>query len=530
MNKLNKNEEIVLEYISKKNTVIVSEVVLNTSIALRTAQRTLKKLADKNLIEVLGSTKDRSYKRVFNANDSTINLFVFSSGVLVGELRYGNGEYVFEYDDTYKGEEFENISKAKINTSVELFSYFENLIPEYDRRDRLLISKEDIADVLIGLNNSHGALDFIPKYKLFEYKPRYGKRKNWISVKQTILSTNSFPNLLSAKVDLADDILNATANSEHSDLSGYQTKIDINFDKDENIIRESYEAEYLLKPRSLNESLYFNSDEDETKRYYPYIAINEHLFMSFAKNELGFDVPYSGILKAKDRDYHYITKRYDRQEGLKYNQVDFAQVMGVKSSDKYRSSSEDLFHAINNKLSSKEAKLEALKFYYYSYLIKHADLHLKNIGALEIGNKKYILAPLYDLISVGVYNGESSDLGLGMSKPSKKPKNWKMEDFYKLGTIVGISKLRFKKEARAITKTFLIKMPKYIRTLKEFERTNPLPIQKTRADSTIDFSAKLENMFKEKVIQLNKLGIISELELLDESGGLLSAHKSNKSK
>jgi serine/threonine-protein kinase HipA len=81
--------------------------------------------------------------------------------------------------------------------------------------------------------------------------------------------------------------------------------------------------------------------------------------MTFAKNELGFDVPYSAIVKAKDVDYHYVTKRYDRINRLKYNQVDFAQVMGIKSTDKYKSSSEALFEAINKKLSSKEAKLKA---------------------------------------------------------------------------------------------------------------------------------------------------------------------------
>ena len=525
MQKLSKNEEILLEYISKNTIATIREIVADTSMALRTAQRTLKKLSDKHLIEVLGSTKDRSYKRVFSVDDSTINLFVFSSGVLVGELKYGNGEYIFEYDEAYKGSNLENLSKDKINRSVELFSYFENLIPEYDRRDRLLNSVDDIADVLTSLNNSHGALDFIPKHKLFEYKPKYGKRKNWISVKQTILSQNSFPNLITAKVEIADDILNATANSEHSDLSGYQTKIDIDFDQDKNTISESDAAGYLMKPRNLHESHYFHNAEDETKRYYPYLAVNEHLFMSFAKNELEFDVPYSGIVKAKDKDYHYITKRYDRLDGLKYNQLDFAQVMGITSANKYKSSSEELFHAINSKLSSNEAKLEALKFYYYSYLIKHADLHLKNIGALEIGNNKYILAPLYDLISVGVYNGKSWDLGLGMSNPLKKPKNWKIDDFYKLGEIVGISKLRFKKEARVITKIFLLKMPEYIQKLKEFEMHYPLPMQKTRVNSYVNFSSKIENMFKEKVIQLKKHGIISELELVDEAGGLLAAQK-----
>lgn len=123
-------------------------------------------------------------------------------------------------------------------------------------------------------------------------------------------------------------------------------------------------------------------------------------------------------------------------------------MLGLKSGDKYNSSSEELFRAIDKKLSFKDAKLKAIMFYYYSYLIKHADLHLKNIGAVEIGNKKYILAPLYDLISVGVYNEKSWNLGLPLKEPSKKPKNWKLNDFYKLAKLVGISESAFKKEAR----------------------------------------------------------------------------------
>jgi len=98
---------------------------------------------------------------------------------------------------------------------------------------------------------------------------------------------------------------------------------------------------------------------------------------------------------------------------------------------------------------------------FFKNLIKHADLHLKNIGALEIGNKKFIMAPLYDIISVGIYNDKSNDLGLHMQHPSKKPVNWKMKDFYKLAAIIGLSKIAFKKEARKITKIYLEKMPIY---------------------------------------------------------------------
>lgn len=522
MKKLNKNEETILELISKRNEISTSEILKEIFLERRTAQRALKTLSELTLIEIIGTNRDRRYRRIFDKDEAPFKFVVFQSGVKVGELHFGNGEYVFTYDDKYKGEELNGLIRTMPNHSHELFAYFENLIPEYKRRERLLQGKSDIAEILESLTNSHGALDFIQKHKLFEYKPNYGKRENWISVKNKILLENGFPNLIEADVQISEDVLNAESNTEHSDLSGYQTKIDVNIDFDKMIISESKQAEYLLKPRNKNKSNYFNQDEDSTKRYYPYIAINEHLFMSFAKNELAFDVPYSGIIKAKDADFHYITKRYDRIHGLKYNQVDFAQVLNVQSDNKYKISSEELFNAINMKLSSSEAKLEALKFYYYSYLIKHADLHLKNIGALEIGMKKYILTPLYDVISVGVYNGDSWDLGLSMNNPPKKPKNWNLQEFYKLAKIIGISELLFKKEARAMTEIFIIKMPEYIDKLRELEKIYPLNMQQTRAGSYKSFSQRIENMYKEKIIQLKKLGIIQELNLTDIAGGLLS--------
>jgi len=477
---------------------------------------------------VIGEGKQRAYQRIFDPNDSIKKLIVFSNGQAAGELQYGHGKYVFEYDTKYSGSSFEGLEKNMINSSVELFTFFENLIPEYHRREKLLKNKNDIADILEELNNSHGALDFVKYENLHKYKPNYGERKNWITIKNKILSSNTFPNLLDVKIDISDDILDSVSNTEHSNLSGYQTKIDINLDLEKKLITESVEAQYILKPRNKEKNNYFNN-EDGKKKYYPYIAVNEHLFMSFAKNELNFDVPYSAIVKAKDVDYHYVTKRYDRIDGLKYSQSDFAQILGIKSENKYKSTAEDLFEAINAKLLNQETKKEALRFYYYSYLIKHSDLHLKNIGALEIGNKKFTMTPLYDVISVGIYNGKSNDLGLPMKQPAKKPINWKMDDFYKLANIVGIREIAFRKEARKITKTFLEKMPIYIELMKDFEKMNPLPMQKTRIKSYIPFSTKLSNMFKEKVITLKKLGIIKELELIDEAGGLLSVENKNNS-
>ncbi len=135
------------------------------------------------------------------------------------------------------------------------------------------------------------------------------------------------------------------------------------------------------------------------------------------------------------------------------------------------------------------------------------------------------MAPLYDLICVGVYNGESWDLGLPLKDPYKKPKNWKLNDFYKLANIVGVSESLFKKEARKITKIYFTKMPEYIKKLEEFEKENPLPVQNTRVSSYKGFSSKINNIFLEKIITLKKLGIIDELGLVDVSGGLLAVQK-----
>ena len=523
--RLNQIEEIVLALISEHKEMVSSEIVSLTDINTRSVQRALKKLADYQLIEAIGTTRDRRYRRIYSKDEVPYVYVVFNSGERVGKLSFGNGEYVFQYDDAYKGEVFEGLEKGKLNRSIELFPYFENLIPEYERREKLLKDKEDLGLVLEELNNSHGALDFIPLSEVYKYVSSYGKRDNWVSVKNEILKNNDFPNLLEFDLLIEDEIIDARSSTEHSDLSGFQTKIDVEVDFENKEIRESKNAEYILKPRNKHKHNYFNIDEDKTKRYFPYIAFNEHLFMSFAKNELGFNVPYTAIVKAKDVDFHYITKRYDRYKGLKYPQKDFAQVLSVLSKDKYKSDSNTLFEAINKTLMNKEQKLEALRFYFYSYLIKHADLHLKNIGALNIGNNKYILAPLYDLISIGIYNGEGYDLGLGMKSPYKKPKNWSMDDFYKLASLVDISKTAFRKEARKITKIYLEKMPEYIQKVKEFEKTDLLPMQKTRASASLTFSRRLQNMFENKIIQLKKNGIIKELELVEEAGGLLNAEK-----
>jgi serine/threonine-protein kinase HipA len=170
------------------------------------------------------------------------------------------------------------------------------------------------------------------------------------------------------------------------------------------------------------------------------------------------------------------------------------------------------------------ASLEALRFYFYGYLIKHADLHLKNIGILNIGQNKYTLAPLYDVISVGVYKGDCDDLALPLLNPYKKPINWNMDNFYRLGELIGVSRLQFRKEAASIARTYLLKMPEYIDRIKELEQIYPLQMQDSR-HSSVAFSKRLESLYERKIVSLKKLGILEELGLLDLAGGPLARAK-----
>jgi serine/threonine-protein kinase HipA len=439
---------------------------------------------------------------------------VFDGGVLVGELSYKEGAYQFVYSPTYKGKAFDGLAKNMLHSSIELFPLFENLIPEYERREKLLFGKEILAEVLPQLSNSHGSLDFVAKDKLFQYQNNEQQRPSWLSVKQDILGENEFPNILDLTIEINDDILNDTSNTEHSNLSGYQTKIDVNVDWKSKRVFEAESATYLLKPRNLEHNDYFGRDKNNQKQYYPFIALNEHLFMSFAKNELSFDVPYTGVIKA-ERDFHYLVKRYDRYKGFKYEQKDFAQLLLTLSRNKYKSGSEILFQKIDEVLSSETSKIEALRFYFYSYLIKHADLHLKNIGAMSIGKNRYALTPLYDVISVALYKGDCDDLALPFLKPYKKPRNWKMDDFYRLGQILGLNKLAIKKALLGVAKTYITRMPEYIKRVKELEKEHDLHMQKSRKGKML-FSKKLENIYNEKFISLRKLGILSELGLIEE--------------
>ncbi len=492
-----KKFELIKSVFYKDERLSISDIIAKTNIPRATAKRYIDKLIEDKVIEAHSKGRGRYYQLKDKTKGDQVA--VFKSGLLVGYLAYQEGRYGFEYDKSYKGKRLDGLKDKDAFYATDLFAIFENLIPESDRRDSYLSENKNLVEILLELENTHGDFDFVAVDKLSNYKRDYSNRKNWISVKEAILEKQKFPNILDMSIDIDKAILEAKG--KHSSLSGYQNKIDINIDFEEKKVTQSKEALYLLKPYNIDTALY--NFRDKHQRYLPYLGLNEHLFMSFAKNEYGFDVPYSGVV-AGDMDFHYVVKRYDRYDGYKYEQRDFAQIMGVKSDQKYFATSEKLFDAIAGMIKSKEERLRFLEFYMFAFVIEHADLHLKNISVINIGRDKYRLSPLYDLISNGVYRGDSDELGLPLGG---KQKNISLDDFVSLAQRIGISGLQAKRSMKKIVDIFVKEFPKYIELSFKIEDFDRLKVSINRY-TTSSFVKMLEKFYQRRVKSLEQRGFI----------------------
>jgi len=509
---IDKNK-IILDLFEKEYQLSKKDIELKTNIKGSTLNNILKKLVESNKLSRFGKGRATYYQRIYNQDFSYENITVLKDGIIVGELSFGDGKHYFKYDSSYKGKELIGLKNdGNIHSSIKLFNVFENLIPESHRREKHInIDKyEQLANSLVNLLNTHGSYDFVYTYKLFKYKKSYDKRPNWLNVKNKILEENSYPNILSYTLDIDQDILEDKVSVDYSSLSGYQNKIDININKENNkIYIDTVNSSYLLKPFNKNIGIYFG----DKKSYYPHILIIEHLFMSFAKNELKLDVPYSGLV-FKDGVFHYVVKRFDRYEEFKYEQYDFGQFLNISSEQKYDTSSDAIFKKANEILKDKKSKQDLLRFYFYSYIIQHSDLHAKNVAALNIGRGNYILAPLYDVISLGVIKDkEIDDLALPIQRVHKNQKSkFTVNDFLYLAQILELNLTDAKKGLRKVMILFIKQFPLYIEKTKELLKYDNLTIKKSRIKTTTLIN-KLQNFYDERLIAFRKSNIFQDLKI-----------------
>lgn len=484
----------------------VKELKHYTNQAERTLRDYLLLLVNEGLIVAVGQTNKRYYQRNYAIDEKPIVVMVLQNSVEVGTVSftYAKG-YLFSYAPSYEGEKFPSLPN-EINSAYALFPIFENLIPESTRRERLLLKDGKILnplELLLELDNTHGSFDFFPLASLpIQSIKKQDKIPTWKATKKSILGDNDFVNLLEYELDIPLEALKGVVKSRelYSSLSGYQHKIDVNLNHEtRQIIRVKKEkgelAHYLLKPYA----------SDDRIKNTPYLALNEHLFMSFAKNELKLDVPYTAIVLGENRDFYFLVKRYDRYRGYKYHQYDFAQQLHIESEDKYDITILSILDKFREEVKDKKSREDVFCFIVYSSLIKHGDLHAKNIGLIEIGEKKWALAPLYDIISTYAYEGKKSD-DFGISFDYKNPKKRKLrfKEYLEMGEMLNIATSRVNSLLRDTIKRFQVYFPSYIEKTESFEASLNYPPF---------LSQKLRSLYIEKNIEFDKLGILRELGL-----------------
>jgi len=450
----------------------------------------IKKLLESKRILRVGQSSSTAYK-ISNAyyEDFENILYIYQNQRVIGYLGYDYRNYFFAYD-TYYLLSSRYISKFQMPLSFETYTQescfvdFEGSLPEGVDRTILIDKTGNATEFFLLANNDYNHNDLIFSEELltfgaleksiFPMKLVYGdniSNESYLLQKEKILGKNQFPNLLTYQVDIDDTSLfpelylnnsQQTRQIRTMSLSGFQHKLPVVIDDNTlKVAKDKENAVFFIKPYSKEKA------DRDSEYYFPHIAINEHLHMSFAKNELDFDVPMSGIFKRQeDEEYHYLIKYFDRIGSYKFQSTEMASFMGLNSQNKYNPSSEKLFNTIAQKLPLLFDRLRMLEYYFYSFVIQHEDMHTKNLSIIY-DNGKNISAPLYDIATTGIYLGMynyESHLTI-----NGKQNNIRYKDFLEIVKKAEVSPNDFRQKASIILKVYIEKMPNYISKVSQLE-------------------------------------------------------------
>lgn len=186
-------------------------------------------------------------------------------------------------------------------------------------------------------------------------------------------------------------------------VPGVQKKLSLHLSNEANTPRltpVNYPTGYILKPQTND---------------YPHLPEAEYLVMSMARTTKISTVPFA-LLRTKDSQYAYITKRIDRIINKNNTELlameDFCQLDNRLTADKYKGSYERCAKVIE-KYSDTDGLDESELFLrlVFSFVTGNSDMHLKNFSLIETkpGSNEYHLSQTYDMLPVNIIIKEDKD-------------------------------------------------------------------------------------------------------------------------
>lgn len=462
----------ILKALKEENSYVsLKDIMIKLSrhkLTARSFQNEIKSILNSQRGDTRGSASSTEYilEDIQRSYPSSKFLYVYKDSIIIGLFFKVNDIYRFYYDTDYLINY--NVALPTLPLQVEPFDFneippvFEDNLQEGINREIIEITHKeaDEFELLALIEESIGDICFSKSKEECYIKGK--KAHGYFNSLNEILSSNDKINILHgfkmhfSEADLfpENEDLSSLKSTRVEGISGYQYKkfIDIDFDNNK-ILSDKNANNYILKPYSKIKA------DPTTEHYYPHLAINEHLFMSFAKNELGFRVPYTALIKREtDKEFHYIIKRFDRLNGDRFAKATFATYLGLRSESKYKTTTEQMFKRIAKELISPIERMELLKHYFYSIMIVHEDMHTKNLS-LILDEHKVLFAPLYDICSTPFYSsskGYETHLTLNGKQKQIRP-----NDFKGVCKILNVDFKEFRAVCNDIALKYINVLPEY---------------------------------------------------------------------
>ena len=179
-------------------------------------------------------------------------------------------------------------------------------------------------------------------------------------------------------------------------------------------------------------------------RSYPELPESEHFAMTFARL-CGIETAAFGLLRLENGALAYLTRRMDREDGVKH-MLDFCQLTDRRTSRKYYGSHEQIARAIRR--FSSDGGSDVVRFFevlLFSFLIGNSDMHLKNFSLLREHDGSWRLSPAYDLVPVRtVLPTDKDDLALTVNG---KNRNLRAGDFCAAAATMGLTPVQYRRLA-----------------------------------------------------------------------------------
>jgi len=195
-------------------------------------------------------------------------------------------------------------------------------------------------------------------------------------------------NLKPLPLDRREQIREAQRRMTKMSIAGVQPKLSAQLSvKDQTFTIVDKHGSYILKPEL--------SDYEEVPQ-------NEDLTMRMA-GVCGIDVPFHGLIYAKDNSMLYFIRRFDRTgRAGKIHVEDFAQVAGMTRETKYDYSMEKVVTLIEDYCTFPMVeKMKLFRRTLFCWLTGNEDMHLKNFSLIHIEDK-IELSPAYDLLNTTI--------------------------------------------------------------------------------------------------------------------------------